>query len=829
MKKDKKPYRIVGAYDSETTNLTIDGEHVAFPILHQLGLLDCPVEDVTADNVEDHVTVEVYRHAFELFARLDEIVATPHDYVPVIMCHNLSFDFYGLSPWLARHDVRVLAKSARKPITLTIRDDNGFPLLVIWDTLIFSQQRLERMGIDCGYEKGVGEWDYDLVRTPETPLSVAELDYAKKDVYALIAWIGWWLARNPEIMPDMLGLNVVTKTGVVRARRKARFEFLKGIGQKRSVGNYWLWRNRSETPKTDDELFTMQACTRGGFTFCASECASVPFDLEGTDEIIAAFDATSQHPAQIVSHVYPVNMKEANARNLALAFDLVGKMSVDKVLSKWFKPFPVAFDACFEFINLRPRKDSIFERFGIYPLASARYKAVDKLAFYEPSIYDDGDKTAARDNRAERGYIDEGEGIESAFGKIISAQRVRLYITELTAWEIWQAYEWDDVTPVHGYMTGKFSKPCDLDIISTMQFYKAKNAFKAARSEFYERGTISNSDELKKLGIAPAIAGAMEDGTLSSGDVEASYLSLKADLNAIFGVNCADEFRRDTILTASGIDYTGEFGVCNAPKNPKVWYQFGQRIVGWSRIAQICAMSLCEPYALHIVNGDTDSIKVHLKEKDLPIVSHELEKLGAAIDAGKHRVCSRVRAVYPDLFDPLLEIGYYVSEFNAKRFCASWNKAYCEQETGKDGKPHFSFTLAGIPTKRRESSFCSFIGVDGFADRLYALGWSFESICNVMLGYNSTYSNSLLRLNSRAFPEWGSQFYGRVTDYRGETCTVAEPNALALYPMGKTVNDTASADNMRNMAYALRNNEQVSVTRKMLTARGVIDYEEVFA
>ena len=143
----QKPYRIIGAYDSETTNYTENGNVIAFPILHQLGLLDgTPLIEISADNVEDHTHIELFRHTLDLYERLDDIVNTAFDYVPVILCHNLAFDMYGLSPWLARHDVRVLAKSARKPITFTIKDETGQNALVIWDSLIFTQQSLERMG-----------------------------------------------------------------------------------------------------------------------------------------------------------------------------------------------------------------------------------------------------------------------------------------------------------------------------------------------------------------------------------------------------------------------------------------------------------------------------------------------------------------------------------------------------------------------------------------------------------------------------------------------------------------------------------------------------------
>ena len=816
-----KPYKIIGAYDSETTNYDDGGNILAFPILHQLGLLDgISIEKVDSENVENVVDIEMFRHSVDLFERLDHIADTRRGYVPVILCHNLAFDMYGLSSWLERRDVRVLAKSARKPITFTILDENGKPTLVIWDTLIFSQQSLERMGNDCGYAKGIGEWDYNLVRTPETPLTDAEVDYAKRDIYTLLAWFGWWIRRNPDIGLDRLGLNVVTKTGVVRERRRVRFEKLKGEGRKYDVGRFWLYRNRIEAPKTDDELFTMLAATRGGFTFCASSNASKPFDLVGTDEVVAAYDATSQHPAQLVSHRYPIGFKERPPELLQLAFEVIENVSFERVLDMWSKPFPVAFNACFEFTNLRPKNGTIWERDGIFPLASARYKTPEQAGFYE----DNGDKPAYDEHLRSRNYCDSAENAVCAFGKVMSADKIRVYITELAAWEITQCYEYDSVKAVHGYMTGKFTRPSDMDVISVMQFYKAKDEFKKARETYYENGAIGNGEKLEALGIAPAIVREMENGTLSDGDVEATYLSLKADLNAIFGISCSNQYRRPTILTGNGIEYEGDFGLCNAPKNPKVWYQFGQRIVGWSRIAQICAIRLVEPYVKTIVNGDTDSFKALCRRGDLEKVEHSLKMLSDAIDDGKADVCQRVHQSYPDMYDELKYIGHYVHEFTSQRFCASWNKAYCSQDLEKrSGERKFSFTIAGIPTRRRTNAISSFIGINGYADRLYRLGWSFSDITDLFLGYNVTFANDVIRLNARRFPEWGGATYVRVTDYLGNSCMVCEPQALALYPMSKTVNDTTNHENAENMRYAVENEPSVNIVRKLVYANGIID------
>ena len=279
------------------------------------------------------------------------------------------------------------------------------------------------------------------------------------------------------------------------------------------------------------------------------------------------------------------------------------------------------------------------------------------------------------------------------------------------------------------------------------------------------------------------------------------------------GIEASNEFRRDTILAASGIEYTGDMGICNAPKHPKAHYQFGQRIVGWSRIAQHIAMQLLEPYAIDIVNGDTDSIKICIPESCRDEAQRALDRLGSAIDAAKDRICKRVMESYPDLFDYLDGIGHYVREFETDRFCASWNKAYAIQDVSKrSGKREFSFTLAGIPAKR---------GINKLADRLYDDGMSFGEICDKLLGYNTTYAYDLLHLHNRAFPEWGSIVVRDVADYKGNTYKVIEPASLALFPMAKTVNDTHKADNYANSLCAEINRPTVNILPCLVTERGI--------
>lgn len=808
-KREEKPYRLIGAYDSETTNyITKDGK-TAFPILHQLGLFTCDIADINAQTVEELVHIDLYRHALDFYARLDAIIDSNLPYVPVIACHNLAFDMYGLSAYLSQKNTKVLAKSCRKPISFTIRDDENKPVLVIWDSLLFTQKPLAQMGDECGYSKLSGDWDYDLIRTPETPLTDKEKAYAKHDVYALICYLAYWLQLNPDIPLAMLGKRVVTKTGVVRYRRFERFNRLKGTHLSKTVGQYWTMNNITNAFKSDDELFTCNASTRGGLTFCASKNASVVFDYSDDDSMrVYGYDATSQHPAQIVSHFYPTNFHKASLRTLQNVFDTIAAITPEYVLSHFAKPFPTAVYAAYEFTDLKVKTGSLFDRYGIPVFASARCKDY----VFSELLEENQDREEFKARIADMGYKDIAEDATYEFGKLVSAKRCVLYLTELAIWELTQVYEYSSVKPVAGYVTMRYSRPCDMAVISVMQFYDAKNEFKKARAAYYGNTPIENADRLRELAIPEFVISGMISGDIDEQVIESTYLGLKADLNALFGIEASNEYRRDTVIDAAGITYTGEFGIVNAPKVPKAWYQMGQRIVGWSRIAQILIMQLIDPYAQTIVNGDTDSIKFICNSTEIETIEKNLQRYAQAIDKAKNNVCKRVRDNYPAYYSTLDYIGYYVREFAVSQYCASWNKAYCMIETNKrTGDKEIKFTLAGIPAKR---------GVNQLATRLYNEGWTFAKICNLFLGYNVTYSHDLIKLNARKFPEWANVVFQNVTDHTGKICKVTEPEAICLYPMAKTLNDTANRENRENMRIAQHNNESVNTESVIIAADG---------
>ena len=813
-KKEGKPYKIIGAYDSETTNYVEYGVHIAFPILHQVGLLkNIDISQITSENVEEYTEISLFRNTVDLYSFFDALIDEYcyENFVPVICCHNLAFDMWGLSSWLSEKNVKVLAKSAKKPISFTILNEDNKPCFVVWDTLVFSGKSLEYMGEECSYKKLVGEWNYDLIRTPKTKLNKHEIAYAKHDIYSLVAWLGYFCKINPDIPSNYLAQKVVTKKSVVRNRRLLRYSKLKNKGAKKSVGQNWFLLNKLEKPKSDDELFTMIAATHGGFTFCSSKNASRVFSFdENSQKCICGYDATSQHPVQIVSHKYPQNFKKTICENMQLAFNLIQKTSISYILNNFEKPFNCAFYGAFTFKNFRPKKGSLYEKHGIYPISSARIKKYNKSEFVE----DNQDAEEFKEYIQKNGYSDFAENYVSEFGKLVKADTVTLYLTELVAWEICQAYEWDEMAAHEGYLTLKFCRPSDLAVLSVMGFYSAKNEFKEARSNFYAGKEIKNAETLRKLNIPEFVINGMCEKSIDSQIVESTYLGLKADLNALFGIEACNEYKRNTILSENGIEYEGEQGICNAPRRSKTWYQMGQRIVGWSRIAQCLVMELLNPYVYNIINGDTDSIKICTDSKNLKYINKSLEHYSNSIDKAKSIVLSRVKHNFPKFYNPLENIGFYIQEFKCKNFCASWNKAYAYVENNK-----LVITLAGVPNTGLVLDIANKI--------LKEKG--FEYLCNNFLGYNVTYLSDITHLNTRAFPQWNDLYVNNIVDYKGNETLVAEPCVIALYPMSKTINDTSIFENYINMKIALQNNKDINIEPIMICKNGIIKTGEINA
>lgn len=219
--KERKDFRVAAIYDTETTNIGEGAETRAYPILYIFNdLRDTPLAAYNPD-ADD---VRFYRHTSEALTYISELIGygCAHGFVPVIAAYNLMFDMQTLMLELAQtYTLHVNAQTATSVYTLDlcVGDD---VVCRFWDTYYLEMGGLRAMGETCGLPKAVGDWDYSLVRTPETPLTEEELFYARRDVQVIPQYLQWLLRANSWLTADMLGCRVLTKTSLVRqmARRE---------------------------------------------------------------------------------------------------------------------------------------------------------------------------------------------------------------------------------------------------------------------------------------------------------------------------------------------------------------------------------------------------------------------------------------------------------------------------------------------------------------------------------------------------------------------------------------------------------------------------------
>lgn len=782
--------KLVACLDVETCNVSVDGEPRAYPVAYTFAVLreGAELRRMTPENVEELAEVRILRHAADAYELLDDLTAEgeTHDYIPVVAVHNLGFDMHALSPWILRHGAGVVARSEESPVAITVNGADGAPKAVLWDTLGMFAKSLETMGAECGFRKLSGSWDYTKRRTPETPLSDDETAYVRRDVLVMLAYIGRYLRLNPRIPPDALGRKVLTKTGAVRYKRESMFSRLKPVGGAKSAGRMWAAHTQRQRPGDNDELWTMQACTRGGLAFASERWAGVPLVCDEQHAVIA-YDAASQHPAQMASHLFPQHFQRADPGVLAVDMELVANVTLGQLLGRLDKPFPVAFDACIDVTRLRLKKGSVFEREAIATLSSSRRG------------------WPGREREGKKDYKDSWGRSRESFGSVKEADYARLYVTELEWWIINQVYDYDTAIPVHGYETGRFCPATDLCMLGVMHYYNGKRELKS-----YING--GDATEFVRSNVPLDVMDGFRRGDIQSIDeLQQIYAVIKSELNSLYGIEVTNEARPDQrIERRAGICRDPETGIDDMPKFSKAWYQFGQRVAGWSRIAQVVTILLVAEQCEGIICGDTDSIKMLARKSKKNDIDNALNAYHLALDKAKKSTCKRVERGYPAFFDALEGIGHYELEFMASRFFLAWTKAYMHDASG-----NAKITLAGIPTGKGEHSLNKLAN-----ELLDVLEW--DEVCEQLLGYNVTLGSGITELNGRATPEFGAWFDGEV-----DGDAVSEPSAVAIFPEPKTIGGTLEPENARNSVISLRNNPNVSIEPTLIDWHGEYMIERI--
>lgn len=794
----RKDFRLSAIFDTETTNMLHGAETRAYPILYIFNdLRDTSLEsyDPTSDDVR------FYRRVDEALAYIDDLIAygSEHDYVPVIAAYNLMFDMQTLMLALTRsYTISVNAQTATSVYTLDlcIGDD---VVCRFWDTFYLEMGGLRAMGETCGLPKAVGDWDYSLVRTPETPLTDDELFYARRDVQVIPQYLQWLLRANHWLTPDMLGSRVLTKTSLVRqmARREIGGRRITSrTGKRLTLLRAFEATCNQEFPKDYESYALRKACFRGGLTFTSAKTANVVVDN------VASLDVTSMHHAFINGRRLPVKFAPTPPELLQIACERIATMPLGDVLNHYDDPFRVGLHVAVRFGNLRLRKGTCFAAWGI--AICPRSKFVRTL--HADTDYSNNERAKAQDNSIRaHGYVDSAVNPVYAFGKLYSADECVLHVNEIELWDVAQVYDYDDMRVLYGESTTNTIIPPDyVTLQSNMLFARktdVKNLIKGYTEGVPYAGDIPDS-------IPEGIARDAKAGELSMKFLQSYYGStVKGQFNGIYGTQAQDVMKADYRVTETGELEVDKTTVCTPesfaekrPKTPRVLYTYGMRIVAGSRMHLLMAMMLIYRHfgdRVTVTGGDTDSLKISCAAdvSDAELLN-ALKPLHDAIENAIDRTMRRVRVTAPDMASTLEHIGKFEVEDcgGATRYAEHmelWNKA----RVSLDRKGRVHVTCAGLPRPDGAYTIEDFI-----ADVMHA-GHGFRETVQMSLGYDVLVDYEICHTLQRNRPHVCDRYTGDVTDYRGETAHVDAPEAIGLYPSGRWLGESDKQANAENITY----------------------------
>ncbi len=793
-KKFNRPRRIYGCLDFETTNDLKNRN--SFCVSYQLSVLkdlNIDIRSITPYNLHNKITTQIFRDFSDLCNKLDFItkIAEYNKIIPVIMVHNLSFEIVPLSSYLNNKKVRSISKSKTNPLVVNVYDENDNIVLVFWDTQSFFGKSLYKCGEECGYNKGTGWWDYLKYRTNKTPLTMEELEYARRDVEIPFVYLAYYLRRNPEIIEKDLSSRIVTKTSVVRYKSQKR-----ASKERDKSGNtmwgYWMKRNKSQKPKTDDELFTIHAGTRGAMVYCASSHAGKIFSNNDGYRILQ-YDANSMHIFHAISHRVPVDYHKASEEIMLNA--LISSMSItyEDILRNYHNPFKEYFYGKFKFTNVSVKKDSVFYKHGITSFSANRF--VVDIDYSEYRKFSNEGGIEFDKNMKSLGYTDKASK-DAIFemSKLVSASEVTLYLNELSSWEFFQQYDFDSIESYEGYITNKTSLPTFKSLMSFNEFYRRKDLFKKLKNK-YNDGEFINSNEIPSW-VPYEIRGILLSKNRSvsgSNEIDSYYYFLKSEVNSLYGIEITNEAKNRINISKDGFILEKSNGVESLPKVCKTWYQYGSHIVGWSRIHQMLFIYLTEGYVDAYICGDTDSHKIYTKYSQDKIESL-LSKLNSSVDMA-YNICTKGARNKYDWY-PMNGVGYYEKEEESDKFYAFQNKMYASL---KDS--NIKLTIAGVPCDMKLQKANGEIvdhSLTRIANLLYENGYSFGDICTTILSFNVIIDSNVTGTNERIYPKWGE-----IDEETGQ------PKSILLVPSDRVIGDMLSEENACNFSILKDNNEDI--------------------
>ena len=267
-------YQIAGALDCETSNfIDKNGEKTA--IVYEWTL-----------NIDGYV--KIFRTTPQLMAFLwnvKEQAPINAEHKLVLWVHNLSFDSTYLLPYLLSPNV--FAVSKRQPVKINTAD--GFEFR---DSAKLTGADLEFIGdnmLTTPIKKLKDIFNYDLVRTPITPLTDDEIRYCENDTAIIIELIKDYMKEYKTVQAIPL-----TLTGSVR-------KHIRGFCYPEDRYDCEYGRLMSRLTLDEEVYEIAREATRGGLC-CVGKRAR-----RREMENVVSYDGNSWFPSKQVSRKYPMS------------------------------------------------------------------------------------------------------------------------------------------------------------------------------------------------------------------------------------------------------------------------------------------------------------------------------------------------------------------------------------------------------------------------------------------------------------------------------------------------------------------------------------------
>lgn len=787
-------YTIASIYDTETCNIGNDETARAYPIL----FIDNDIRDIDLYNYEpdNDDKVRFYRHENEMHDRIDEYVewGSIVGKIPIICAYNLMFDLQPLMEELnERYEIRANAQSSTNVYTIDLYYEGNI-VLRFWDTYHLEMRGLASMGETCGLAKANGDWNYDLIRTTETPITDSELFYARRDVQVIPSYLRYLLHANEWMRQSDLGVRVLTKTSIVRQMARHEIEQLtvpKRDGGRLQLRNAFMRLCKKELPTSYNRYALRKACFRGGFTFTAAA-----YSMTVQHNVVSA-DVTSMHHTFINGRYIPQDFKYKYPTKAMECFDSVLSTTREYVLEHYAKPFLVAFHARIRITNIRLKKGTCFKEWGIALEPSSKFKKKVESGI---DIGNDPAATAAENEVRSNGWVDQFETATFAFGKLYSASEIIIHVNELELWTLSRVYEWDNLEYIYGEFTSSFKLPPDFVTLQSNKLFEQKSQAKFILFH-YKKGQPYGYD-IKN--IPDGITAQLKEGTMEPQFFESWYSStVKGMFNGIYGTQAQDVFKpqykceEGRLLVDEETITTPENYESKIPKGCRVLYTYGMRIVGGSRMHMVLAMELLYESLKDrawVLGGDTDSMKIAC-DHDVTDeeISNALAPIANASTSAIHVCMKRLRENFPDLASGLNGIGAFEIENAGSHYethYEMWNKA----RVSWDGK-HVHVTCAGLPRP------LGMYHIETYLEELINAGNDAGTVFQTVLGFDTFVSHSISHSLEHKKPGPDSVFDSDVTDYLGKTSHVHAHESTALYPAGRWLGETLKQTNRLSVAY----------------------------